>query len=117
MADRDFHFYLSDEEFDTLRPVGGQVLIELKDDRRVSKGGVLLVNHLNPLVPDKGIVIGIGDDVDDIEVEQKIIFEKYMGRKVYVGPKEKEYLLLNQDHIMAILPQESDIGIDVNNQL
>jgi co-chaperonin GroES (HSP10) len=116
MADS-FHIYLEKEKLIKLRPVNKQVIVKLKDDRG-EHNGILTVAKINPLIPDRGLVIAIAEDLEnkEIVIGSKVIFEKYMGKKIFTDDNET-YLIINEEHIHCILPDDFDIGIKYDCKL
>lgn len=109
MANGDFHFYLDNDTVSKMKPVNGEVIIQLRDDRNIHNG-IHIVNYA-PLVPDRGLVVAVSDDskYPELTVGSKVVFEKYMGRKIFT--EDKTFLIIHEDHIFAILDNDADVGI------
>lgn len=104
-----YHLYMDEEMFSKLKPKSKHVIIQIKDDRKQHNG--IYLAKVSPVIPDKGSVVKVADDLkeEDIKVGSKAIFERYVGRKIFT---EKEtYLILHEDYILALLPDDADVGI------
>ena len=111
----EYHFEMDKEQVDNLKPMNNHVVLELKDDRKMHNG-ILLVK-MTPLIPDRGVVIKISDSMknEEVKVGSKVVFEKYMGRKIFT--KDRTYLILHEDHLFCVLPDDADVGIKYDCKL
>lgn len=94
-----------------LKAVGNKVIIEVFDKRNETRSGIVLpVTNNNAFVPHSGIVSSVGKAVrfEDIKVGKKVAIEKYVGNKVQW--EGKDYLVLNENDIVAILPDDIDVS-------
>ena len=93
----------------TLRPLHDRVLVKRLDEQD-EKHGSLIIPDTAKEKPQEGKVIAVGtgkvtDDGKrlglDVKVGDKILFGKYSGAEVKVD--DKDYLILREDDILAIL--------------
>ena len=84
-----------------IKPLGERVLIKQTEQEEVTKSGIVLPGTASKEKPIIGEVLAIGAKVEDIEVGNKVIFEKYSGTEVKDG--EENYLILEKDNVLAIV--------------
>ncbi|MGM9986885.1 MAG: co-chaperone GroES [Bacillaceae bacterium] len=92
-----------------LKPLRDQVVIELVKTEEKTLSGIVLPDSAKEK-PQEGQVVAVGtgrvlDNGERVAVEvavgDRIIFSKYAGTEVkYEG---KEYLILKEEHILAVL--------------
>ena len=92
-----------------IRPLHDRLLVERLEDREVKKGGIIIPDTAKEK-PQEGKVIAVGngkvnDDGKklplDVKTGDKILFGKYSGSEVKLD--DKEYLILREDDVLAIL--------------
>ena len=92
-----------------IRPLHDRVLVERLEEKEVKKGGIIIPDTAKEK-PQEGRVIAVGngkvgDDGSkvplDVKSGDKILFGKYSGSEVKL--EEKEYLILREDDVLAIL--------------
>ncbi|HET6872711.1 MAG TPA: co-chaperone GroES [Sporolactobacillaceae bacterium] len=92
-----------------LRPLGDRLIIELVQQEEKTASGIVLPDSAKEK-PQEGRVVAVGtgrvaDNGERVALEvaegDRIIFSKYAGTEVkYEG---KEYLILRQDDVLAIV--------------
>jgi chaperonin GroES len=92
-----------------IQPLGDRVLVEALDAKEVSKSGIIIPDTAKER-PSEGRVVAVGpgrlsEDGQRIKPEvgkgDTILYGKYSGTEVTVG--DKEYLILRESDILAIL--------------
>ena len=92
-----------------IKPLGDRVLLELADTVEEMKGGILIPDSAKEK-PQEYVVIALGtgttDDngnkiAFDVKVGDKVLTSRYGGTEVKVDGKE--YKVVNQDDILAIV--------------
>ena len=92
-----------------IRPLSDKVVVEPLEEESKSAGGIILPDTAKKK-PQEGVVIatGPGKVLDDgtrgamsVKKGDKVIYAKYGGTEVTV--KGKEYVILDQDSIYAIV--------------
>jgi len=92
-----------------IRPLRDRLLVERLEEREVKKGGIIIPDTAKEK-PQEGRVIAVGngkvtDDGKrlslDVKSGDKILFGKYSGSEVKLD--DKEYLIMREDDVLAIL--------------
>lgn len=92
-----------------LKPIGDKIIVEVLKAESKSKGGIILPDTAKEK-PFEGSVIAVGSGrvlpsgktiAPDVKPGDKILFGKYAGNEVKVDGKE--YLIINQDDILAVI--------------
>lgn len=92
-----------------LKPLGDKVVIEVMEQEEKTAGGIFLPDAAKKK-PQTGkiVAVGTGRVLDNgkrndlnVKVGEKVIFSKYGGNEVNVDGKE--YMILDEDQIYAIL--------------
>lgn len=90
------------------KPVGHRVIIEPVKKEETTASGIVLPDSVKEK-PQEGIVVAIGsfrnekgEPIEfDVKVGDRVIFSKFAGSELKYG--DKEYLILREDDILAIL--------------
>jgi chaperonin GroES len=92
-----------------IRPLHDRLLVERLEEREVKKGGIIIPDTAKEK-PQEGRVIAVGngkvtDDGKklplDVKVGDRILVGKYSGSEVKLD--DKEYLIMREDDVLAIL--------------
>jgi chaperonin GroES len=92
-----------------IRPLHDRILVERLEEKETVRGGIIIPDTAKEK-PQEGRVIAVGtgkvtDDGKrlglDVKVGDTILFGKYSGSEVKVD--DKDYLILREDDILAIL--------------
>ncbi|ODJ50911.1 co-chaperone GroES [Brochothrix thermosphacta] len=92
-----------------LKPLGDRVVIEIIETEQKMIGGIVLPDSAKEK-PSEGIVVatGAGGSLEngtkttlETKVGDRIVFSKYSGTEVKYD--DKEYLILREDDILAIV--------------
>ena len=92
-----------------IRPLHDRILVERLEEQEVRRGGIIIPDTAKEK-PQEGKVIAVGtgkvgDDGKkiplDVKAGDKILFGKYSGSEVKID--EKEYLILREEDVLAIL--------------
>ncbi|RLD14904.1 MAG: co-chaperone GroES [Caldiserica bacterium] len=92
-----------------LKPIGDKIVVEPEKEEEVTKSGIVLPDTAKEK-PQKGKVVAVGpgkilDNGERSPMEVKegdtVIYSKYAGTEVKID--DKEYLILSQRDILAIL--------------
>jgi chaperonin GroES len=92
-----------------IRPLHDRLLVERLAEKEVKKGGIIIPDTAKEKPQEaKVIAVGIGKVTDegkkiplDVKAGDKILFGKYSGSEVKID--EKEYLIMREDDVLAIL--------------
>ena len=83
-----------------IKPINKNILLEKVMQENKTKSGIIVSTEEKE---EENIekVIAFSDDVDNIKVGDKVIFEDYQTRKItYEG---KEYIMIAQEHVLGII--------------
>jgi chaperonin GroES len=92
-----------------VRPLHDRLVVERLEEGEVKKGGIIIPDTAKEK-PQEGKVIAagngkIGDDGKriplDVKAGDKILFGKYSGSEVKLD--EKEYLIMREEDVLAII--------------
>ena len=95
----------------SLRPLADRVLVKPIESKEVRKGGIIIPDTAKEK-PQEGEVIATGKGKTtedgkvlpmDVKKGDRILYGKYSGTEIKLD--DEEYLILNQDDILAILNQ------------
>jgi chaperonin GroES len=92
-----------------IRPLHDRILVERLEEKEVKKGGIIIPDTAKEK-PQEAKVIAVGNGKVtkdgkkiplDVKAGDRILFGKYSGSEVKV--EDKEYLILREEDILAIL--------------
>ena len=92
-----------------LKPLGDKVIVEVLGAKDRTKGGIILPDTAKEK-PQEAKVISVGSGKvlangkvvpPDVKTGDTVLFGKYSGSEVKVNGKE--YLIINQDDILAVI--------------
>jgi chaperonin GroES len=92
-----------------IRPMHDRLLVERIEEQEVRRGGIIIPDTAKEK-PQEGLVVAAGngklDDQGkraalDVKTGDRILFGKYAGSEVKLD--DKEYLILREDDVLAIL--------------
>jgi chaperonin GroES len=92
-----------------IRPLHDRILIERLEEGEVKKGGIIIPDTAKEK-PQEGKVIAVGNGKVteegkkiplDVKAGDRILFGKYSGSEVKI--EDKEYLILREEDVLAIL--------------
>lgn len=84
-----------------IKPLGKRVLIQEVKQEEVTKSGIVLPGTASKEKPITGEVLAVGNEVSEVKVGEKVIYEKYTGTEVKDG--DVEYLLIDMKNILAVV--------------
>ena len=84
-----------------IKPLGERILIQEVKQEEVTKSGIVLPGTASKEKPIIGEVLAVGDDVSEVKLVEKVIYEKYTGTEVKDG--DVEYLLIDMKNVLAIV--------------
>ena len=92
-----------------VRPLHDRLLVRRIEEKETVKGGIIIPDTAKEK-PQEGQVLAVGNGKIlengtklplDVKVGDKILFGKYSGSEVKID--EKEYLILREEDVLAIL--------------
>ena len=92
-----------------IRPLHDRVLVERLEEKEVKKGGIIVPDTAKEKPQEaKVIAVGSGKVTDEgkkipltVKAGDKILFGKYSGSEVKID--DKEYLIMREDDVLAVL--------------
>ena len=92
-----------------IRPLHDRLLVERLEEKEVKKGGIIIPDTAKEKPQEaKVIAVGTGKVTDDgkkipldVKAGDKILFGRYSGSEVKID--DKEYLIMREDDVLAIL--------------
>lgn len=84
-----------------IKPLGERILIQEVKQEEVTKSGIVLPGTASKEKPIIGEVLAVGNEVSEVKVGEKVIYEKYTGTEVKDG--DVEYLLIDMKNVLAIV--------------
>jgi chaperonin GroES len=92
-----------------IRPLHDRILVERLEEKEVKKGGIIIPDTAKEKPQEaKVIAVGNGKVTEegkkiplDVKAGDKILFGKYSGSEVKID--DKEYLILREEDVLAIL--------------
>ena len=84
------------------RPLGPRVVVKRKDEK-TTKTGIILPDNSKEK-PLEGTVMSIGDEVENIEIGETVLYGKYSGSDITIDGED--YILLMLEDVQGILDPE-----------
>ena len=81
------------------KPLGDRVLVERVEETNTTASGIIIPDNAKEK-PSEGKVLAIGSDVEEVKVEDVVVFGKYSGTELVL--EGKEYLVLEVSDILGI---------------
>ncbi|AQW86143.1 10 kD chaperonin (cpn10) [Campylobacter pinnipediorum subsp. caledonicus] len=82
------------------QPLGKRVLVERVEETKTTASGIIIPDNAKEK-PLNGKVLAIGNEIENIKVEDNIVFAKYSGTEITLD--SKTYLVLNLDDVLGII--------------
>ncbi|RUM62765.1 MAG: co-chaperone GroES [Sulfurospirillum sp.] len=82
------------------KPLGDRLLIQRVEESNTTASGIIIPDNAKEK-PSKGKVIAIGSEVEDIKVDDTVVFGKYSGNEIVLDGEE--YLIMESSDIFGIL--------------
>ncbi len=82
-----------------ITPLKNRVVVELVAVEQETSSGLIKPDTAKEK-PQEGVALAIGKNVEDIKVNDKLIFGKFTGFDIEIGGKK--YIIINEDDILAI---------------
>ena len=82
------------------KPLGDRLLIQRVEEANTTASGIIMPDNAKEK-PSKGKVIAVGSEVEDINVDDTVVFGKYSGNEIILNGEE--YLIMESSDIFGIL--------------
>lgn len=95
---------------DIVVPLNKKVVVELKEQEKVTPGGIFIPETTNQKAPTSGRVVQIAEDSDirfKIQPGDIVLFSKYSGTDITIAGKDtahdKKYQIMKDEDILAVI--------------
>ena len=78
-------------------PVGANVLVQQEKAEDVTKGGIVLPDQAKQS-PGRGIVLAVGKSVEEVEVGDVVLYNKYNVTGVQV--EDNDWVVISEENIL-----------------
>ncbi len=82
------------------RPLGKRVVVLKDEAESKTASGIILVDSAKEK-PQTAIVMAIGEEIKELKVDDKIMFEQFRGTEFTLDGTE--YLVLDLEHIIGVM--------------
>jgi chaperonin GroES len=82
------------------RPLKDRVFVSYTEELEKTAGGLYIPDSAKEK-PQSGKVEAVGDEVKQLKVGDKILFDRYSGSKINMD--NKEYLIVKEEDVLGIL--------------
>ncbi|WP_294951980.1 co-chaperone GroES [Sulfurovum sp.] len=82
------------------KPLGDRLLIQRVEEANTTASGIIIPDNAKEK-PSKGKVIAVGSEVEDVKVDDTVVFGKYSGNEIILDGTE--YLIMENSDIFGIL--------------
>jgi len=82
------------------QPLGMRVLIERVEEATTTASGIIIPDNAKEK-PSQGIVKAVGSDVEEVSVDDTVVFGKYSGNELTLDGTT--YIVLELDDILGII--------------
>ena len=84
----------------TIQAVGNRVIVQPDTPKTTTESGIILT-EIAPEIPNKGIVLSVGNKVEDVKEGDYIIYDPLPVTSI--SHKDTEYFILYESRIIAII--------------
>ena len=82
------------------QPLGNRILVERIEEAATTASGIIIPDNAKEK-PSQGKVIAVSKDVEDIAVNDIVVFGKYSGNEITIDGVK--YLIIDADNIFGIM--------------
>ena len=82
------------------QPLGDRLLVERVEESTTTASGIIIPDNAKEK-PSRGKVLAIGSDVEDVKVDDIVVFGKYAGTDLVLD--DSEYLVLEVSDVLGIV--------------
>jgi len=82
------------------KPLGDRLLVERVEETNTTASGIIIPDNAKEK-PSRAKVLAIGNDVEDINVDDIVVFGKYAGTELSLD--SKEYLVLEVSDVLGVI--------------
>lgn len=89
-----------------IKPLFSRIIIKKKKLTQV--GLIIIPNNAKSMETSEGEIVACGDEADTVKVGDYVIYGKYAGHKMELKDDGNEYVVLNEEDVIAIVEPKSD---------
>ena len=82
------------------KPLGERLLIQREEETNTTASGIIIPDNAKEK-PSRGKVIAIGSEVEDVNVDDIVVFGKYAGSELTLD--SQEYLVIEVSDILGVI--------------
>lgn len=82
-------------------PLGSRIFVRPLSRPTQTSGGLHLPDVANDLPDTMGVVVAVGDKVENVLVGEQVIFSAYVGQEVYFD--DEKHIVIDSDDIVAVV--------------
>jgi chaperonin GroES len=82
------------------RPLGDRVLVEKVEEKNTTASGIIIPDNAKEK-PSRAKVLAVGSEVEEVRVDDTVVFGKYAGTDLVLDGKE--YLVLETSDILGVI--------------
>ncbi|MCK4277881.1 MAG: co-chaperone GroES [Desulfurellaceae bacterium] len=81
------------------KPLADHLLAKLLESEEKTESGIIIPDTVKEK-PQKAEIIEVGNEVENIKKNDKVLFAKYSGTEVKIG--DEDYIILKEEDILGI---------------
>jgi len=82
------------------KPLGDRLLVERVEEVNTTASGIIIPDNAKEK-PSRAKVLAVGSEVEDVNVDDVVVFGKYAGTELILD--DKEYLVLDVSDVLGIV--------------
>jgi chaperonin GroES len=82
------------------KPLGDRVLVERTEEENTTASGIIIPDNAKEK-PSRAKVLAVGSEVEDVKVDDVVVFGKYAGTDLVLDGKD--YLVLDTSDILGVI--------------
>jgi chaperonin GroES len=85
----------------SFKPLGNRVLVQIPEEKSKTNSGIFLPETASKEAPTQAVVVAISDEVKNIELNDTVVYAKYVGAELNIDGIE--YLVLEDKDILGVI--------------
>jgi len=83
------------------QPLGDRVLVKVQEAETKTASGIIIPDNANKEKPTTATVLAVSSEVEDIKIDDTIMYGKYAGTEIVID--NTDYLVLETSDILGIV--------------
>ena len=83
------------------QPLGDRVLVKVQEAETKTASGIIIPDNASKEKPTIATVVAVSSEVEDIKVDDKVMYGKYSGTEISI--ENEDYLVLETSDILGIV--------------